>query len=112
MAPAPRTVREGRPRPGGAAGVTFTVAPRRSGGDLMGSVIGLTLGIGLLLVWQSRSRRPVVTRREGTSRADRLAQLLAQAGYPTIRPHQLLGICAGVGVIAAAVTLVVTGSST
>jgi tight adherence protein B len=78
----------------------------------MGSVIGLTLGIGLLLVWQSRSRRPVVTHREGSSRADRLAQLLAQAGYPTIRPHQLLGICAGVGVVGAAVTLAVTGSST
>src|SRR4051812_19378290 len=78
----------------------------------MGSVIGLTFGIGLLLVWQSRSPRPVATPTAGLSRTERLQQLLAQAGYPTVRPHQLLGICAGVAVLAAAVTTAVTGSAT
>jgi tight adherence protein B len=76
----------------------------------MGSVIGLTFGLGLLLIWQSRTAVPSRDRPRRVA-DDRLQTLLFQAGYAAIRPRQLIGLCVLVGVVAGAATAVVTGSS-
>jgi tight adherence protein B len=71
----------------------------------MGGLIGLCLGLGLLLVWRALT----VPRRAGRGRLrrldGRLGELLAQAGYPSVRPRQLLVLCAAcaaVGFVTAA----------
>lgn len=74
----------------------------------MGAALGLTVGIGLLLIWRSGPRRPAPKPRTGPTTSERTAELLAQAGYPTIRPQQLFALC---GVSAALVLLVVVGVS-
>jgi tight adherence protein B len=69
----------------------------------MGAFIGLLLGIGLLLIWQSRTRRQ--HRRSG--RRDRgrpMADLLAQAGVEGVTPAAFVstsvGVAASVGALA------------
>ena len=73
----------------------------------MGALVGLMLGVGLLLIWQSvrapgerTSSRPA---RRGVTR--RLAELIAQAGIEAVTPRQLLASCAGAGLVAALVFL-------
>lgn len=66
----------------------------------MGALLGLALGLGLLLVWQSvrgtpgissRPRRRVVT--------GRLGELIATAGIESVTPRQLLLSSAGAGLV-------------
>jgi tight adherence protein B len=52
----------------------------------MGAVLGLMVGMGLLLIWRSGPRRPAPKPRTGPTLTERTAELLAQAGYPAIRP--------------------------
>jgi tight adherence protein B len=65
----------------------------------MGAVIGLVFGIGLLLMWRSGSRRPPPRARTSPSLSERTAELLAQAGYSSIRPQQLFALCAVCGIV-------------
>jgi len=65
----------------------------------MGALLGLMFGVGLLLVWRSGPRRPPRRAPSTTTLAQRLAELLAQAGYPSIGPQQLLGVCAAAAAV-------------
>src|SRR4051794_21538607 len=65
----------------------------------MGALLGLMVGVGLLLIWRSGSRRPPPRLRTTPTVNQRTAELLAQAGYPTIQPQQLLALCAVGGVL-------------
>jgi tight adherence protein B len=69
----------------------------------MGSLIGLLLGMGILLIWRSGSRRPVARRRDGRGRSERTAELLTQAGYGSVQPRQFYVLCAVTGVVFAVV---------
>lgn len=76
----------------------------------MGALLGLVLGAGLLLVWQSLSggsrdappRRP---RRRAT-----LRETLAQAGAESLTPAGLLSSSLVTGIVVLAVTFIVSGS--
>ena len=74
----------------------------------MGAVLGLVFGIGLLLIWRSGTRRPPPRPRTTPSLTEQTAELLAQAGYSSIRPQQLFALCA---VFAVFVFTVVAGVS-
>jgi tight adherence protein B len=77
----------------------------------MGSMLGLVFGVGLLLVWDSTSPRPVrVPSRRRRSLSERTTELLGQAGYPRMRPHQLWMLCGSTGLLGAAAVLVVSHS--
>lgn len=66
----------------------------------MGPVLGLVFGLGLLLVWRGGPRRPAPA---GRPRPDRVAELLAQAGYAGIRPRQLYLVCVVTGALVAGI---------
>lgn len=74
----------------------------------MGLLIGLILGLGLLLVWQSLgpAGRPRPLRR---TPGDRVRDLLRQAGVDGVSPASLLASCLGLGLV---VALVMTLMST
>jgi tight adherence protein B len=73
----------------------------------VGALLGLVAGVGLLLVW--RSRRPATARRRSEPTVhQRVAELLAQAGYAGLRPQQLYAVCIGAAVV---VFIVVAGVS-
>jgi tight adherence protein B len=64
----------------------------------MGALVGLMFGLGLFLVW--RSFTPPAPRRPGrTSRRDKVADLLAQAGIEAVTPGGLVASCVGVGAV-------------
>ncbi|HTW19187.1 MAG TPA: type II secretion system F family protein [Mycobacteriales bacterium] len=65
----------------------------------MGSLIGLVLGIGVLLIWRSGPRAPQRRPRTTPSLNDRVADLLLQAGYASVRPEQLYAVCVGLAVL-------------
>ncbi|HEU4542937.1 MAG TPA: type II secretion system F family protein [Jiangellaceae bacterium] len=73
----------------------------------MGALLGLALGVGLLLIWQSihaPPERPAARpRRRGLTH--RLAELIAQAGIEAVTPRQLLASSAGAGLVAGVVFL-------
>ena len=75
----------------------------------MGAFVGLLLGLGLLLVVESR--RPRQARpRSGPTWRQRRAELLAQAGLTGISPLQLLGVQGGFAVVVAFLVLLVSGA--
>ncbi|HVA59677.1 MAG TPA: type II secretion system F family protein [Mycobacteriales bacterium] len=63
----------------------------------MGAFLGLVLGVGLVLIWWSGPRRRPPRHPPGRPVADRLAELLTQAGYPGISPNRLLALSAALG---------------
>jgi tight adherence protein B len=75
-----------------------------------GALLGLVLGLGLLLIWRSGTRTP--KRRTDPRRPGRRAQLLAAAGLTGINAAQLLALQIGLGLLAAVVVLLTTGTVT
>jgi tight adherence protein B len=73
----------------------------------MGAMVGLMLGVGLLLVWQSFTG-PVRRRADRRHGRDRVADLIAEAGIEAVTSRQLLVSCAGAGAFVALVFLVVS----
>ena len=73
----------------------------------MGALLGLLLGLGLLLIWHSGSRRPV-RRRSRPGLTQRTNEMLVQAGIHGVSPRQLVGVSAGLGMVA---FLLVLGTS-
>ncbi len=75
----------------------------------MGALLGLVLGIGLLLIWQS-VHRPAVTaeRQRRVAPLSRLADLIAEAGIEAVTPRQLLASCAGAGTVVGVAFLALT----
>jgi tight adherence protein B len=73
----------------------------------MGALVGLMLGVGLLLVWQSFTG-PVGRRTDRSRGRDRVADLIAEAGIEAVTSRQLLVSCAGAGAFVALVFLVVS----
>jgi tight adherence protein B len=65
----------------------------------MGALIGLLLGIGALTIWRSGPRAPKRRERTTPTMSQRVAELLAQAGYAGMRPQQLYAVCAALAVI-------------
>lgn len=65
----------------------------------MGALIGLMVGLGGLLIWRGATRSPSPRPARGRGVNDRTAELLAQAGLPSVRPAQLYAGCAGSAVI-------------
>jgi tight adherence protein B len=75
-----------------------------------GALLGLLLGVGLLLIWRSGSRAP--RPRTDPRRPGRRARLLAAAGLTGINAAQLLALQIGLGLLAAVVVLLTTGTVT
>ena len=71
----------------------------------MGPLLGLLLGIGLLLVWQSGPRRAVRAPRSRPTWQQRTAELLVQAGIEGVSPAQLVGVSVGLGLGASVLVL-------
>jgi tight adherence protein B len=78
----------------------------------MGAFLGLLVGIGGLLILRSGSRRPPARTSGGRTRHDRAAELLAQAGWPFVRPQQLYAACAVAGFLGTTAVAVVSRSAT
>ena len=76
----------------------------------MGALLGLTFGIGVLLIWQSGPRRAPRRTPVTPSLSARLALLLTQAGYAGLRVEQLIATCAVVAVLVTGTVAAVTGS--
>jgi tight adherence protein B len=75
----------------------------------MGALLGLTCGLGILLIVRSfgppaRRRTPRVSRR------DKVAEMLLQAGIESVTPGGLVACCAGVGGFVAVAMYVVSRS--
>ncbi|TYC99698.1 type II secretion system protein F [Arthrobacter echini] len=75
----------------------------------MSAALGVTLGMGLLLIWWSFWERPE-RRRAGRTRRAPLEDLLARAGVERVSPRGLLASCAAVGLLVMLVGVVLTGS--
>lgn len=76
----------------------------------MGALLGLVLGTGLVLVWQSfQPPRPRAPRRT-PSRRERTQELLVQAGAESVTPGSLLAASLGFALTASLVALVLTRS--
>ena len=75
----------------------------------MGALLGLTFGLGLLLIWQSAlgPRRSRGTRR-GPRVLHRIADMIAEAGIEAMTPRQVVASCAGAGLFVALGSLVVS----
>lgn len=79
----------------------------------MGTFVGLVLGAGLLLIWLACWSEPEQRpshRRQSTN--DRIRDLLAQAGMPTIAPAGLAAVSLGFGIVICLVNLGLTGAPT
>ena len=77
---------------------------------MTGALLGLLLGVGLLLVWRSGPRAP--QRPAGPRPPGRRARLLAEAGLTGTSPAQLAVLQAVLGLLAAVVVLLTTGTVT
>jgi tight adherence protein B len=75
-----------------------------------GALLGLLLGVGLLLIWRSGSRRP--RRRSDPRRPGARQQMLAAAGLTGLNSAQLFALQAGLAVLAVVVVLLATGTVT
>ena len=77
---------------------------------MTGSLLGLLLGLGLLLIWRSGSRTP--QRATEVRRPSRTQQLLGAAGLTGINPAQLLALQVGLALLVLVVVLLTTGTVT
>jgi tight adherence protein B len=73
----------------------------------MGALLGLALGLGLLLIWQSLrgAREPARTRPPRRPLTGRLGELIVEAGIEAVTPRQLLLSCVGSGLVVGVVFL-------
>jgi tight adherence protein B len=76
----------------------------------MGALLGLVLGLGLVLVWQSFQPARVAAPRRGQSRRERAQEVLVQAGLESVTPGALAAASLGMGLVAALLALVLTRS--
>jgi tight adherence protein B len=67
---------------------------------MLGPLLGLLLGLGLLLVWQSGPRRPVPAVGRGPGWQDRTGEMLTQAGIEGVSARQLVGVSVALGAVA------------
>jgi len=74
----------------------------------MGALVGLGVGVGLLLVWSAFAMPR--TERAPRDRQGRLASLLDEAGMSTVSVPGLVVLCCGLGVAAALVVQLVSGT--
>ena len=75
----------------------------------MGALLGLTCGLGMLLIFRSFGP-PARRRTPRASRRDKVAEMLRQAGIESVTPGGLAASCAGVGGVVAAAMFVVSRS--
>jgi tight adherence protein B len=75
----------------------------------MGALLGLTFGLGILLIVRSFGQ-PARRRTPRVSRRDKVAEMLRQAGIESVTPGGLAVSCAGVGGFVAAAMFVVSRS--
>lgn len=75
----------------------------------MGAFVGLLLGLGLLLVLESRRPR-TARQRSGPTWTQRRAELLAQAGLAGITPRQLLALQVGTSLAVFVLVLLVSAA--
>jgi tight adherence protein B len=71
----------------------------------VGVILGLTLGVGLLLVWAALTMPSQVRRR---TRGSRVRDLLDRAGLPQVTAAQLLAICGGCAIFGFTALLVIS----
>ncbi|MEH3034409.1 MAG: type II secretion system F family protein [Aeromicrobium erythreum] len=72
----------------------------------MGTLIGLGLGLGILLVWRGWTDPRPRAHRQGP---DVLTRLLVRAGLGDVSPLGLVGVCAGAAAVGGLVMLVMSG---
>ncbi|MEN3361836.1 MAG: tight adherence protein [Mycobacteriales bacterium] len=77
----------------------------------MGAILGLTLGLGLLLLWQRSGREPRRRRPALARWSERRTDALRQAGVPGMGSTQLLGVQALAAVLGAVIVLVITDTA-
>ncbi|MEZ5096805.1 MAG: type II secretion system protein F [Nocardioides sp.] len=75
----------------------------------MGALVGLGVGVGLLLVWSAFSL-PMSPRRPRPATGGAVGRLLARAGLGSVRPTAFLGLCGVLGVTAALLLQLVSGT--
>jgi tight adherence protein B len=75
----------------------------------MGALVGLSLGLGLFLVWRAFTA-PRLPRPGRAARRDRVVDLLARAGVESVTPAGLVGSCAAVGAVVLVAMYVVSRS--
>lgn len=78
----------------------------------MGLVIGLTFGLGLLLIWRAATVTPVPRAKQEPRWRVELSDLIAQAGIESVSPGQVVAACIGLGLFVFLATLVVSLSPT
>ena len=79
----------------------------------MGAIVGLMLGLGLLLIWQSLHAPRSAQRRRPLHRTrTRLLELVAEAGFESVTAPQVLGACLSCGVVATLVSFAVSQTFT
>ena len=75
---------------------------------MVGAILGLLFGVGALLIWRSGPRRPLRRPRTGPRAAERISDMLAQAGIESVTPRQLvlssIGFAFTVALLAAAIS--------
>jgi len=72
----------------------------------VGALVGLLAGTGLLLIWQGFTLRPSTSHRP--VRGDKIREMLAQAGLGGVRPLQIFGLQALIGVVVLLIVFVTT----
>jgi tight adherence protein B len=78
----------------------------------VGAVLGLALGIGLLLIWRSGRRAPIIASPQTSGWSTRRHQLIRQAGVDGVGGAQLLLAQVGCSVAALLVVVVLTRTLT
>ncbi len=78
----------------------------------MGLVIGLTFGLGLLLIWRAATVTAVPKEKQEPRWRVELTDLIAQAGIESVSPGQVAAACVGLGLFVFLATFAVSLSPT